>query len=380
MILAYIVFATGFAINIFNQYNINYLYIFECDPTSKMTPYMLLKVSLVIYFISCFCFTCTLLQVKYLHDSESPFYFMFFLFVFLVAYCFQPLIKCGYRTARFQVGYSLFQTFIAPFGSVRFRDFFLADVITSVPPALTDLSVACYFYMSYRTWDMTIEKTIDRESLFLIVCGQIAVFIPFWFRFWQCIHKYVKKNIKPQLYNAGKYFSKLLPPFIILIDVNNKKTNKWNGQDEMNTYFFIWLFFQVFATVYCTCWDYYMDWGLFRSWSSGTFGLRPRIKYPQYFYYFAMFTNLLMRFYWVLAIWHFDFHDDEEFVMNYYEVFPLASLMIEAIRRTQWALIRIENEFFNNFEAYRTIPQIPDLLGLTENINWERVNHMIKEN
>ena len=52
------------------------------------------------------------------------------------------------------------------------------------------------------------------------------------------------------------------------------------------------------------------------------------------------------------------------------ELLPFVSLMAEAIRRTVWALIRVENEFFNNFEAYRTIPTIPDLLGVSEKVDW----------
>jgi hypothetical protein len=35
-------------------------------------------------------------------------------------------------------------------------------------------------------------------------------------------------------------------------------------------------------------------------------------------------------------------------------------MIIEAIRRTQWALIRIENENVNNFERYRNVLQIPE--------------------
>jgi len=35
-------------------------------------------------------------------------------------------------------------------------------------------------------------------------------------------------------------------------------------------------------------------------------------------------------------------------------------MVIEAIRRTQWALIRIENENVNNFERYRNVLQIPE--------------------
>ena len=33
-----------------------------------------------------------------------------------------------------------------------------------------------------------------------------------------------------------------------------------------------------------------------------------------------------------------------------------SNMMAEAIRRTLWSLIRVENEFYNNFEAYRSIP------------------------
>lgn len=36
---------------------------------------------------------------------------------------------------------SLMHTFIAPFGKVRFRDFFLADVITSMGTPLADLGL-----------------------------------------------------------------------------------------------------------------------------------------------------------------------------------------------------------------------------------------------
>lgn len=101
MILSYIIAATGFCIKVFNSYNINYLYIFECDPNYKMTPYSLWRVALILYFIGMMCYTLTLIQVKYFLDTESPFYFMFILFVVLILYCCQPILKCGYRTARF---------------------------------------------------------------------------------------------------------------------------------------------------------------------------------------------------------------------------------------------------------------------------------------
>jgi len=36
-------------------------------------------------------------------------------------------------------------------------------------------------------------------------------------------------------------------------------------------------------------------------------------------------------------------------------------MIVEAFRRTFWAMIRVENEFFNNFEQYRDIVMIPPL-------------------
>ena len=36
-------------------------------------------------------------------------------------------------------------------------------------------------------------------------------------------------------------------------------------------------------------------------------------------------------------------------------------MMVEAIRRTLWSIIRVENEFHNNFEEYRDILMIPPI-------------------
>jgi len=36
-------------------------------------------------------------------------------------------------------------------------------------------------------------------------------------------------------------------------------------------------------------------------------------------------------------------------------------MLQEAIRRTLWAIIRVENEFFNNFESFRDMVLIPPI-------------------
>ena len=45
-----------------------------------------------------------------------------------------------------------------------------------------------------------------------------------------------------------------------------------------------------------------MDWGLIRSNEPGKKFLRSKLLYPVWFYYYAMVSNLIMRFIWVLGV------------------------------------------------------------------------------
>lgn len=98
----YVIFACGYCTKIFVQYDINYLYIFELDPQSKMTHHQLYKVGFILLFVWSACFSLSLMEVRleYLFPRQ-PMWFMLVMAIFFVLYCFQPFIKCGYRTARF---------------------------------------------------------------------------------------------------------------------------------------------------------------------------------------------------------------------------------------------------------------------------------------
>jgi hypothetical protein len=54
--------------------------------------------------------------------------------------------------------------------------------------------------------------------------------------------------------------------------------------------------------IYSYSWDIYMDWGLLRTKVPGKWGLRPKLMYPIWFYYFASFTNLLLRLVWIFPL------------------------------------------------------------------------------
>ena len=180
-VLIYILFAVGLAIQVFHAYGVNYMYIFELDPHYKMTHWQLYKVGIILFFVLSLCQCMHIMQIKIdtLFDPTPP-WFMLVLVIILLIYCFQPFLSCGYRTARYQVLVTVFEIIIAPFGRVRFRDFFLADVITSMGGTLSDIGYSVYFFTSHDFWD---DKYPSGKHRFLSVYLIIIGYLPFWFRF-----------------------------------------------------------------------------------------------------------------------------------------------------------------------------------------------------
>jgi hypothetical protein len=150
------------------------------------------------------------------------------------------------------------------------------------------------------------------------------------------------------LKNAGKYFTSICVQAVnvaVKVHDDNETLLKW----------FIGI--NIFSTCYSYYWDLYMDWGFFRGGKKDPIFLRHKLLYPVPFYYFAAVTNLAMRQMWILPLYR-NVNKGNPFFYNQWDVCVLT--VIEAIRRTQWALIRIENENVNNFERYRNVLQIPE--------------------
>lgn len=67
---------------------------------------------------------------------------------------------------------------------------------------------------------------------------------------------------------------------------------------------FYYVLIRIFDTMYTLIWDFYMDWGLFRCFERENFALRPKkkIKFSKTFYYFAIVSNTILRFFWIIPI------------------------------------------------------------------------------
>jgi hypothetical protein len=65
--------------------------------------------------------------------------------------CFLPFFKCFYKQARLQLGYTLFNIAISPFGNIEFREFFMAEILTSMGQIILDIGLI-YVYFKEDNW------------------------------------------------------------------------------------------------------------------------------------------------------------------------------------------------------------------------------------
>ena len=97
--------------------------------------------------------------------------------------------------------------------------------------------------------------------------------------------------MKVHLLNAGKYFAVILVHFANIFRIKMKS----------DTTLFIYLSVYIVSTIYSYSWDLYMDWGLLRApWNDSKRFLRPKTLFPLWFYYYAIVSNLLLRFCWMI--------------------------------------------------------------------------------
>lgn len=84
-------------------------------------------------------------------------------------------------------------------------------------------------------------------------------------------------------------------------------------------------------------------------------------------YYICMFINVIGLYFWAFVILLYSQTESTDEAISSLEFFNnvmwivWVELIVAAIRRTIWILIRFENEFFSNFENFRDIVTIPPI-------------------
>lgn len=176
----------------------------------------------------------------------------------VIALCLAPF-RVLYRGARIDAAIVFFEVLISPFRPVRFKHFLLADILTSIVYPLKDLGAVSCFYLR----GLWLKSEVPSEDTCPGLRGyQYSVmFIPFWFRFAQSLRRYHDNRAQVfNLVNAAKYVSIMaMASLYVAFDMNRDSTAL------RATY----ITFGLLVTAYCLAWDFYIDWGLFRTRAPG---------------------------------------------------------------------------------------------------------------
>eukprot|EP01062_Namystynia_karyoxenos_P070212 TRINITY_DN65602_c0_g1_i1.p1 TRINITY_DN65602_c0_g1~~TRINITY_DN65602_c0_g1_i1.p1 ORF type:complete len:757 (+),score=154.56 TRINITY_DN65602_c0_g1_i1:96-2366(+) len=244
--------------------------------------------------------------------------------------------------------------------SVRFRDFFVADWLTSLTGMMGDFEyIGCYYYQSALSGHVQVgppsrkagsapwsqyddDDWIDchhhnKQWKFLFKP------LPYLWRLSQCLHMFRRTRRKLHLINAGKYVALCSSDIICIVYIMT--TDSPDGAH--------WVIFgtSFFAKTYAFIWDILFDWGF--AGHAGIPGFVPRrLTFRPWVYMLAAAYNLLARF---------------AFTVPYFHGWPggqaLATVLatVELLRRASWSVFRMENENVNNLEKYRSVDYVPEV-------------------
>ena len=125
---------------------------------------------------------CEVLSIKgyvTVSGDNSETWPTFILITFIIVLLFNPL-DIMYKAFRFELLYSLYQNMIAPFGVVRFKDFFVGDVLTSMVRPLHDVYFTGCFFLTNEWTTLTLTNKCKPNHLIVLFVSLIPYHIRFW--------------------------------------------------------------------------------------------------------------------------------------------------------------------------------------------------------
>ncbi|KAH7913118.1 EXS-domain-containing protein [Hygrophoropsis aurantiaca] len=230
------------------------------------------------------------------------------------------------------------------FWTVEFTDFWLGDQFCSLVYTLSNLYFVGCFYTRYfpspPSFATSAPTPTNNNWGIYFVLGTL----PFLARFVQSIRRYYDSRLSTHLINAGKYGMGLIYYFFYYY---------WRHQGNLDRgpSVVVWCLTATIYALYACAWDFLMDWSICKPHARYPL-LRPELVYTTQIpmYYFALISNLLIRFIWVLYI-------PERGPNLTLRTFIAA--LLEMLRRIQWNFYRLENEHLGNMDQYRVTREVP---------------------
>jgi len=329
---------------------VNYVYILQLEVSSVVSYLDIFQMAGILslgWLVGFLLFLATIGKTWFF----TPQLFPYLVLLFDISFLFCPF-DIFWRSSRWGLLYSISQILAAPFGRVQFRDFFVADFFTSMVLPLVDMAYGVCF-LAYVPFVPEFDRYTAAQCLPLHAkyFSTVIPFLPFWWRFCQCLHKYYQTRLPfPHLVNAGKYMSSMLAVAIgtvrILTHDHHDDENIWD-----TVFVFVFLS-RVINIVYSYMWDIIMDWGLWSREKGLKWPLlrRELLLGSAWMYYFIMIADLFGRLLPLINLFqHRNLLVTELFVF------------FEICRRIVWGYFRVELEALMNWENYRTMDFVPKL-------------------
>uniref|UniRef100_A0A7S1SW56 EXS domain-containing protein n=1 Tax=Tetraselmis chuii TaxID=63592 RepID=A0A7S1SW56_9CHLO len=276
---------------------------------------------------------------------------------------------------------AVLKTTVRPFGSkpVGFMENLVADMLTSAVIVLRDIGTSIAFYIDGGLHGI---PTQESPQWLKHVQGPLITMLPYWWRLMQCLRRcYDAPSVAealPQLVNAGKYVISLISIAMAVIGCEHGCSHFYSDSDKWSVGRCVWFSALVCGTLYSYVWDITMDWSLIEQVGDGRrccFGLFPAFQLRRkrglswtWFYYWAAVANLVGRLSWAISINPNAITSMHKYsaLLSSPQVRTTLVAVVEMLRRGQWTLLRVENEFLSNASHYRGVTDVPVLITFAE--------------
>ncbi|TFY63335.1 hypothetical protein EVG20_g6362 [Dentipellis fragilis] len=309
-------FLVGLNLLVWNRARINYVFIFELDIRTRLDHREYFEIPAVVLATLCYSFWLSFARVGDPHIAPTTWPLIWLLFVAGLLINPLPIL---FRESRWWLIRNVARLLTSGTHRVEFTDFWMGDQFCSFLFTMSNLYFfACAYHVGFSSNTFASCSTRRRWGVPFVLAS-----LPLF---------------------GGKYGAGILYYLCYFIWRHN------GAADRGASFAFFCLFGTIYA-IYASSWDFLMDWSLLRPHAKYRL-LRSELVYSSYIplYYFAIITNVLIRFIWVI------------YIPTKGPSFPLRSwiaAMLEILRRWQWNFYRLENEHMGNMDQYRVTREVP---------------------
>jgi len=330
----------GLNLLVYSRARINYVFIFEFDVRTRLDNREYIQTPAMILAALCYAFWLSFMRIG--APAVSPTVWPLFWLTFATLIMFNPLPVMS-KPSRWWLIKNVSKLLISGTRRVEFTDFWMGDQFSSLIFTLSNLPFVVCAYVEH--FDHSLTRCTSSSRIWPLQF--ILAALPLLVRLVQSVKRYADSDSRwlAHLVNAGKYGVGIISYFFYFL---------WrhHGSKLQGASFALYCLCTTASSLYGLAWDFLMDWSVFQRRAKYPM-LRSELVYLNHIplYYFAIVSNILIKFCWVMYIPQGGQLDAtaKSFIVG----------MLEMLRRWQWNFYRLENEHLGNMDQYRVIREVP---------------------